>query len=91
MMKRALAWTTPAVRTQDDSVSLSDIDIIQSAQQWAQNNLDTDVLNALPDVNDPVLIATDQHQLIQDYDVAARRGRLAAGALRTRQRGQFEF
>ena len=40
-------------RAQDDTVSLPNL--IQGAQQWAQDNLDTNVLNALPDVNDPVV------------------------------------
>jgi len=42
-----------AVRAQDDAVTLPDI--IQGAQQWAQDNLDTNVLNALPRVDDPVV------------------------------------
>jgi membrane-bound lytic murein transglycosylase D len=42
-----------AARAQDDAVTLPDI--IQGAQQWAQDNLDTNVLNALPRVDDPVV------------------------------------
>jgi membrane-bound lytic murein transglycosylase D len=42
----------PAAHAQDNSVSIPDI--MQAAQQWAQDNLDTNILNALPDVNDPV-------------------------------------
>jgi membrane-bound lytic murein transglycosylase D len=40
-------------RAQDDTVTMPDI--IQGAQQWAQSNLDTNVLNVLPDVADPVV------------------------------------
>ena len=35
---------------QDDTVTMPDI--IQGAQQWAQENLDTNVLNALPEVDE---------------------------------------
>lgn len=38
-------------RADDESVSLPDL--IQGAQQWAQENLDTNVLKELPSVNDP--------------------------------------
>ncbi len=38
-----------AVRAQDDTVALPDF--IEGAQQWAQENLDTNVLAALPDVD----------------------------------------
>jgi len=38
-------------RADDDTVTLPDL--IQGAQQWAQDNLDTNVLNALPRVDDP--------------------------------------
>lgn len=38
-------------RAQDDTVTMPDL--IQGAQQWAQENLDTNVLNALPSVDDP--------------------------------------
>lgn len=41
------------VRAQDESVTLPDL--IQGAQEWAQNNLDTNVLNALPEVDDPAV------------------------------------
>lgn len=37
-------------RAQDDSLNLPDL--VQSAQQWARENLDTNVLNALPEVDD---------------------------------------
>jgi hypothetical protein len=40
-------------RSQDDTFTMPDI--IQGAQQWAQDNLDTNVLNALPDVDDPAV------------------------------------
>ena len=43
----------PVARAQDDTVSLPDI--IQGAQQFAQDNLDTNVLNALPKVDDPAV------------------------------------
>jgi hypothetical protein len=36
---------------EDDTVTLPDL--VQGAQQWAQENLDTNVLNALPTVDDP--------------------------------------
>jgi membrane-bound lytic murein transglycosylase D len=39
------------VRAQDDTITMPDL--IQGAQQWAQENLDTNVLNALPRVDDP--------------------------------------
>jgi membrane-bound lytic murein transglycosylase D len=39
------------VRAEDDTVTLPDL--VQGAQQWAQENLDTNVLNALPTVDDP--------------------------------------
>ena len=38
------------VRAQDDSIDMSDV--IQGAQQWAQQNLDTNVLNSLPPVDE---------------------------------------
>lgn len=38
-------------RADDDTVTLPDL--LQGAQQWAQENLDTNVLNELPSVNDP--------------------------------------
>ena len=38
-----------AARADDDTVALPDL--MQSAQQWAQENLDTNVLNALSDVD----------------------------------------
>ena len=42
---------SPAARADDDTVTLPDL--IQDAQQWAQENLDTNVLNELPGVDDP--------------------------------------
>jgi membrane-bound lytic murein transglycosylase D len=38
-------------RADDDTVNLPDL--MQGAQQWAQENLDTNLLNSLPDVDDP--------------------------------------
>ena len=38
---------TLVVRAADDTVTLPEL--IQGAQQWAQDNLDTNVLNALPE------------------------------------------
>ena len=38
-------------RAEDDTVTLPEL--VQGAQQWAQENLDTNVLNALPRVDDP--------------------------------------
>jgi membrane-bound lytic murein transglycosylase D len=40
-------------RADEDTVTMPEL--FQDAQQWAQDNLDTNVLNALPDVNDPVV------------------------------------
>jgi membrane-bound lytic murein transglycosylase D len=40
-------------RADDDTVTMPDL--IQGAQQWAQENLDTNVLNALPKVDDPAV------------------------------------
>jgi membrane-bound lytic murein transglycosylase D len=37
----------------DTTVGLPDL--VQGAQQWAQENLDTNILNALPDANDPAV------------------------------------
>ena len=61
---------------QDDTVTLPDI--IQGVQQFAQENLDTNVLNALPKVDDPVVqqFFRDVQQRFQgDYvvDIAALR------------------
>lgn len=42
---------TLLAQADDGTVTLPDL--IQDAQQWAQENLDTNVLNALPSVNDP--------------------------------------
>jgi membrane-bound lytic murein transglycosylase D len=39
------------VRADDDTVTLPDL--IQGAQQWARENLDTNVVNSLPSVDDP--------------------------------------
>jgi membrane-bound lytic murein transglycosylase D len=38
-------------RAADDTVDLPDL--MQGAQQWAQENLDTNIINLAPDVNDP--------------------------------------
>jgi membrane-bound lytic murein transglycosylase D len=40
---------------QPDDKTLNLPDLLQGAQQWAQENLDTNVLNALPNVNDPAV------------------------------------
>jgi membrane-bound lytic murein transglycosylase D len=40
-------------RAQDDTVTLPEM--IQGAQQWAQENLDTNILNALPEADDPAV------------------------------------
>jgi len=80
-MKRALFILAlllaglPVARA-DDTVTLPDL--IQGAQQWAQDNLDTNILNALPDVDDPVVrqFFRDAQQRFQgDYvvDMAALR------------------
>jgi membrane-bound lytic murein transglycosylase D len=81
-MKRALFILAlllaglPVARAQDDTVTLPGL--IQGAQQWARDNLDTNVLNALPDVDDPVVqqFFRDVQQRFQgDYvvDMAALR------------------
>src|ERR1035437_5550612 len=64
------------VWAQEDTVTLPDI--IQGVQQFAQDNLDTNVLNALPEVDDPVVqqFFRDVQQRFQgDYvvDLAALR------------------
>ncbi|HEX3718546.1 MAG TPA: lytic transglycosylase domain-containing protein [Verrucomicrobiae bacterium] len=46
-----LAPVALSAQGNDNTVSLPDL--LQGAQQWAQENLDSNVLNALPDVNDP--------------------------------------
>lgn len=38
-------------QAQDDTISMPDL--VQGAQQWAQENLDTNVLTSLPSVDDP--------------------------------------
>jgi hypothetical protein len=63
-------------RAQDDTVTLPEM--IQSAQQWAQENLDTNVLNALPEVDDPAVqqfFREVQQRFQGDYvvDIAALR------------------
>jgi membrane-bound lytic murein transglycosylase D len=63
-------------RADDDTVTLPDM--IQGAQQWAQENLDTNVLNALPEVDEPAVrqFFRDVQQRFQgDYvvDIAALR------------------
>jgi membrane-bound lytic murein transglycosylase D len=40
-------------RADDDTVTMPEL--IQGAQQWAQENLDTNVVNALPKVDDPAV------------------------------------
>jgi len=45
-----LLAVVPAARAADDTVSLPDL--IDSAQQWAQENLDTNFLNSLPEVDE---------------------------------------
>ena len=39
-------------RADDDTVTLPEL--VQGAQQWAQENLDTNVLNALPEVDEQI-------------------------------------
>jgi membrane-bound lytic murein transglycosylase D len=48
-----LLASLPVARAQDGAVTLPDI--IQGVQQFAQDNLDTNVLNALPKVDDPAV------------------------------------
>ncbi len=45
-----LATARPTRAADDSTISLPDL--IQGAQQWAQQNLDTNVLNALPEMDD---------------------------------------
>jgi len=66
----------PFVRADDQTISLPEL--IQGAQQFAQDNLDTNVLNALPQVNDEQVrqfLADIQTQFQGDYivDLAALR------------------
>jgi membrane-bound lytic murein transglycosylase D len=63
-------------RADDDSVKLPDM--IQGAQQWAQENLDTNFLNSLPDVDERAVqqfFREVQHRFQGDYvvDIAALR------------------
>ncbi len=51
-----LFLTASLGRAEDDSISLSDL--VQGAQDWAQANLDTNILNAVPAVDD---------QAVQDF------------------------
>ena len=44
---------TLLARGDDNTVNLPEL--MQDAQQWAQSNLDTNVLNALPKVDDPAV------------------------------------
>ncbi len=65
-----------AARAQDDTVTMPDI--IQGVQQFAEDNLDTNILNALPTVDDPAVqqFFRDIQQRFQgDYvvDIAALR------------------
>ncbi len=60
----------------DDTVTMPEL--VQGAQQWAQENLDTNVLNALPRANDPVVqqfLRETQQRFQGDYvvDIAALR------------------
>jgi membrane-bound lytic murein transglycosylase D len=48
-----LAGSSLVARADTDTVTLPEL--IQGAQQWAQENLDTNVLNALPKVDDPAV------------------------------------
>jgi len=63
-------------RAQDDTVTVPEL--IQGAQQWAQENLDTNVLNALPEVDDRAVqqfFSEAQQRFQGDYvvDMAALR------------------
>src|SRR5580693_7102673 len=63
-------------RTEDDTITLPDL--VQGAQQWAQENLDTNVLNALPEADEQTVqqLFRDAQQRFQgDYvvDVASLR------------------
>jgi len=49
-----LAWV-PLVRGQTNAVVITLPDVLQGVQQWAQDNVDTNVLAALPDV-DPAVV-----------------------------------
>jgi len=70
-----LAGSSPA-RAQDDTITLPDL--VQGAQQWAQENLDTNFLNALPAADEQTVqqLFRDAQQRFQgDYvvDVASLR------------------
>jgi membrane-bound lytic murein transglycosylase D len=57
-------------RADDDTINLPDL--MQGAQQWAQENLDTNLLNSLPDVDDPKVrqfFSDVQKQFQGDYVV----------------------
>src|ERR1035438_7490693 len=63
-------------RADDDMVTLPEL--VQGAQQWAQENLDTNVLNALPEVDERVVrqfFREVQQRFQGDYvvDIAALR------------------
>jgi membrane-bound lytic murein transglycosylase D len=71
-----LAGSLAVARADDDTVTLPEL--VQGAQQWAQENLDTNVLNALPKVDDPA-VQRFFHELQKRYqgdyvvDIAALR------------------
>ena len=66
----------PCVRSQDNAVSLPDL--LQGVQKWALDNLDTNLLNAVPEVDDKLMrdfLRQLQTQFQGDYvvDLAALR------------------
>jgi membrane-bound lytic murein transglycosylase D len=68
--------STLCAPAQDDAISFTDL--MQGAQQWAQDNLDTNLLNAVPEVNDQAVLEffrKMQAQFQGDYvvDLAALR------------------
>src|ERR1700744_5645010 len=71
----SLASLIPAC-ADDPTITLPDL--VQGAQQWAQENLDTNVLNSLPQIDDPQVqkfLRDIQPQFQGDYvvDLAALR------------------
>ena len=71
-----LLLAAPATHAQEATVNLSDL--LQGAQEWAAENLDTNLLNALPELDQPKaqqLLRDLQQRLQGDYiiDLAALR------------------
>src|SRR5580704_8603681 len=70
MLVLLLAGGARFARADEQTVSLPEL--IQGAQSWAQENLDTNVLNALPKIDDPAtrqFLADFQQRYQGDYVV----------------------